>query len=68
MGVKRTTIDLLAGLGIIPDYKTTLRYTTDLAGKGMVTYPYSPAAIRVIMIISKDSPGSIEGTRSIVTR
>lgn len=38
MGVKRATIDVLAGLGIIPDYKTILRNMTELAGKGMARY------------------------------
>lgn len=38
MGVKRATINVLAGLGIIPDYKTILRNMTELAGKGMARY------------------------------
>jgi hypothetical protein len=38
MGVKRATIDVLAGLGIIPDYTTILRNMTELAGKGMARY------------------------------
>jgi hypothetical protein len=37
MGVKRATLDLLAGLGIIPRYATIINYSTDLAGKGMVS-------------------------------
>jgi hypothetical protein len=35
MGVKRTTLDLLAGLGVILNYSTIMNYGAVLAGKGV---------------------------------
>jgi hypothetical protein len=37
MGVKRRTLDLLAGLGIIPRYATIMKHVTDLAGEKIVS-------------------------------